>query len=118
MDLNLTVLAGKLAAEPEVKLFESGSLLARFLVTVRTEEPRRRIDVLPVVLWEPDEGLIDAIAEGGLRGTRIWVAGSVQRRFWATSDQARTSRIEVVAHDVRLQKEQEELEEDEGFDGS
>lgn len=102
MDLNLTVLAGRLAAEPEVKFFESGTSLARLLVTVRSNEPRRRIDVIPVVMWEPDEELIEAIKTGGLRGADIWVTGSVQRRFWATSDQARTSRIEVVASDIKI----------------
>ncbi|MEA2010868.1 MAG: hypothetical protein U9N78_09190, partial [Actinomycetota bacterium] len=34
------------------------------------------------------------------RGDRIWIAGSIQRRFWS-DDHSRRSRIEVVAHHVQ-----------------
>jgi len=39
MDLNLTVISGRLASPPEIRQFESGARMARYLVTVRTEEP-------------------------------------------------------------------------------
>ncbi len=95
MDLNLVVIAGRLAAAPEIRVFEGGSTLVRYLVTTRTEEPRRRIDVVPAVLWDADEN-----ATRFERGDRIWIAGSVQRRFWS-DDHSRRSRIEVVAHHVQ-----------------
>ena len=94
MDLNLVVLSGRLATPPELKQFESGTRLVRLLVTVRTEEPTRRVDVVPVTLWEPDQTVIDLEA-----GDRVWVAGSVQRRFWAGAE-GRRSRLEVVADQV------------------
>jgi single-stranded DNA-binding protein len=95
MDLNLVVIAGRLAAAPEVRVFEGGSTLVRYLVTTRTEEPRRRIDVVPAVLWDANED-----ATRFERGDRIWIAGSIQRRFWS-DDHSRRSRIEVVAHHVQ-----------------
>ncbi len=95
MDLNLVVIAGRLAAAPEVRVFEGGSTLVRYLVTTRTEEPRRRIDVVPAVLWDADEA-----ATRFERGDRIWIAGAIQRRFWS-DDHSRRSRIEVVAHHVQ-----------------
>lgn len=95
MDLNLVVIAGRLAAAPEIRVFEGGSTLIRYLVTTRTEEPRRRIDVVPAVLWDADED-----ATRFERGDRIWIAGSIQRRFWS-DDHSRRSRIEVVAHHVQ-----------------
>jgi single-stranded DNA-binding protein len=95
MDLNLVVIAGRLAAAPEIRVFDGGATLVRYLVTTRTEEPRGRIDVVPAVLWDADE---DAIQFE--RGDRIWIAGSVQRRFWS-DDHSRRSRIEVVAHHVQ-----------------
>ena len=49
MDLNLAVIAGTLAAPPEIRTFDSGSRLARYLVTIRSTEPRKRVDVVPVV---------------------------------------------------------------------
>lgn len=101
MDLNVIVIAGRLAAEPEWTTFASGARLLRLLVTVRSQEPRRRIDVLPVVMWDPsqDSHLIDLT-----RGTGVWIAGNVQRRFWS-AEAGRTSRVEIVAHDVQIRPE-------------
>jgi len=98
MDMNLTVLAGKLAAPPEMRQFESGSCLVRSLVTVRSSSPRRRVDVIPVTLWDPpsDHEILKAAA-----GRPVWVVGTVQRRFWSAGE-ARQSRLEVVAHHVEL----------------
>ena len=96
MDLNLVVLAGRLAAPPEIRRFESGSLLARYLITIRSDDPVRRVDVVPVTLWDPPESLVEAEPQPG---TRLWVAGMVQRRFWAAED-GRRSRLEVVASQV------------------
>jgi single-stranded DNA-binding protein len=100
MDLNLVVLAGRVAADPEIRTFESGSTLLRLLVTVRSSEPRKRIDVIPVVMWSPD----DDVVEGVTLGRAVWVAGSVQRRFWSAND-GRRSRLEVVAHEVSLRED-------------
>lgn len=105
MDLNLVVLCGRLAIEPELKEFDSGSRLVRLLVTVRSDEPRRRVDVVPVTLWDPPEELLEEMPE---KGRRIWVCGSVQRRFWESPD-GRRSRLEVVAEQVHL-KNVEDLE--------
>lgn len=97
LDLNLVVLCGRLAAPVEIRQFESGSRLARYLVTVRSEEPRR-VDVVPVTLWDPPADLVDAEPAPG---QAVWVAGSVQRRFWSGAE-GRRSRLEVVAEQVCL----------------
>ena len=94
-DLNLVVIAGRLAAAPEIRVFDGGGSLVRYLVTTRTEDPKRRIDVVPCVMWDASEADTDFE-----RGDRIWIAGSVQRRFW-NDDHSRRSRIEVVAHHVQ-----------------
>jgi single-strand DNA-binding protein len=98
MDMNLVVVAGKLAAPPELREFESGSRLLRSLVTVRSDSPRRRVDVLPVTLWDPesDHDVIDAPV-----GKGVWVVGSIQRRFWS-GPEGRRSRLEIVAHHMEL----------------
>lgn len=96
MDLNLVVLAGRIAAEPEIRTFESGAILVRLLLTVRSSSPNHRIDVVPVVQWNPE---LTEIPGAPLRGVSVWVAGSVQRRFWSVGD-GRSSRIEVVAHEI------------------
>jgi single-stranded DNA-binding protein len=105
MDLNLTVLCGRLAVDGELRVFDSGTRLIRYLVTVRTDHPRRRVDVVPVTLWDPAEELVD---EPGEKGQRVWICGSVQRRFWE-SPEGRRSRVEVVAEQVNF-KEVDDLE--------
>lgn len=105
MDLNLVVICGRLAVDPELKSFDSGTKLVKLLVTVRSEEPRRRVDVVPVAVWDPPADLIDEMPE---KGRRIWVCGSVQRRFQEAEGERR-SRLEVVAEQVRL-KDVEDLE--------
>ncbi len=97
MDLNLVVLQGRLAAVPEHRTFESGSHLLRMLVTTRTEHPRRRLDVVPVTLWDPPPELCRLRAE-----TPLWVVGAVQRRYWEGVE-GRRSRLEVVAEHVMLE---------------
>jgi single-strand DNA-binding protein len=104
MDLNLVVLTGRLAAPPEIREFESGARLARFLLTVRSEEPRRRVDVLPTVLWDPPDELLE---EPFRPGDRLWAAASVQRRFWS-AESGRRSRLEIVATQVARRGEEQE----------
>jgi single-stranded DNA-binding protein len=104
MDLNLIVLCGRLAVDAEVREFDSGARLIRYLVTVRVDHPRRRVDVVPVTLWDPVE---DLVTQPGEKGDRIWVCGSVQRRYWESPD-GRRSRVEVVAEQVNF-KDVEDL---------
>ena len=104
MDFNVVALAGTLAAAPELREFDSGSRLLRLLVTVRTDEPRRRIDVLPVTLWDPPAALL---AEELERGRRVWVCGAAQRRFWEAQE-GRRNRIEIVAHQIMVRPLAEE----------
>lgn len=105
MDLNLIVLCGRLAVDGELRVFDSGARLIRYLVTTRVDYPRRRVDVVPVTLWDPPDDLVDAPGE---KGERIWVCGTVQRRYWESPD-GRRSRVEVVAEQVNF-KDVEDLE--------
>jgi single-stranded DNA-binding protein len=98
MDLNLVVIAGRLAANPEVRVSNGGVAVMRLLVTTKTDEPRRRIDVVPVTWWDVTEEQVEALDLH--QGERVWVAGTIQRRFWS-SDEGRRSRMEVVARDVQ-----------------
>jgi len=101
MDLNLAVLCGHLAAPPEVRTFDSGSRLVRYLLTVRSEQPRRRVDVLPVTLWDPSEELTENAPSAG---SCLWVVGAIQRRFW-DGEQGRRSRLEIIAEQVTVRPE-------------
>jgi single-stranded DNA-binding protein len=104
-DINLAVLCGRLATEPELRMFDSGTQSLHFLVTTIAEEPRRRLDVVPVVLFDPPDEVLDYPFRAE---TRVWVTGSVQRRSF-DSLEGRRSRIEVVADQVSPAKERGKL---------
>lgn len=93
MDLNLVVVCGRLAAEPEVRTFDSGTRLLRLLITTRTDAPTRRIDVLPVSIWDPGDEVLEDLPTVG---TLLWVSGRLQRGFWDDLG-GRRSRLEIVA---------------------
>ena len=101
MDLNLVVICGRLAAPPELRVFDSGARFVRYLVTTKSEEPRHRVDVVPVVLWDGPPDHVELAV-----GQRVWVAATVQRRFWE-QDGGRRSRLEIIAScvDVRTPAE-------------
>lgn len=106
LNLNLVVLYGRLATDAEVRTFDSGGQLIRYLVTTRVEEPRRRTDVIPVTLWDPPEELAES---PGTKGSYIACHGSVQRRYWESPD-GRRARVEVVAETVQLYETGAEME--------
>jgi len=100
-DLNLIVLAGSLAAKPEL----STQGFARILVTTVQESPKRRVDVIPVTAFQQDMDLTKVLAAD--RGERVWVAARIQRKFWNSYDGTR-SRIEVVALQVEVRQDDDE----------
>lgn len=81
---------------PEKREYHDGATMTRLLVVVRTEQPTKRTDVVPVTCWNMD--LPDFQP-----GDRVWVSGAVQRRFWTDEGAGRTSQLQVVAHDVTRQ---------------
>lgn len=105
VDLNIVVLCGRLSIEPEHRVFDSGAHLLRYLVVTRTEYPKRRTDVVAVTYWNPPGELLERPGE---KGDRIWVCGSVQKRYWASSE-GRRSNLEIVAEQVTL-RDLEDLE--------
>jgi len=98
MDLNLMVLAGHLTVNAEVRQFDSGGLMIRYLVTVSVDHPRHRVDVIPASLWDPSEELIES---PGMKGDGIWLCGSLQRRY-VESTYGRRSTLELVAEQVKV----------------
>jgi len=96
MDINLVVICGRLASVPEVRVFESGERVLKLLVTVTTDKPRRRLDVLPVEVHDPSDELIAGLPDVG---QRVWVTGTMQRRMIDNVTDRRT-RIVIVADQV------------------
>jgi hypothetical protein len=83
---NLVVLGGAVAAPPELAgPYESSP--GRLLLTVRSTHPPR-VDLIPI------SDVAGRIPADAVSGDRLWVVGSLQRRF---SPATGRSRLEVAA---------------------
>lgn len=100
-DLNVALIHGKLAAPIEVQTYPSGAVANRLLVTVVTHDPVKRVDVLPVTVWDDDTLDLDAPI-----GSSVHVRAQIRRRFWAAED-GRRSRLELVASEIAIHRPQE-----------
>jgi single-stranded DNA-binding protein len=88
--MNLVVLAGRVATDPEIRTFDSGAQLLRLMVTVKQKHPTRRVDVVPVTYWDPPR-----------KRETVWLTGQLQRRYRESPD-GRRSRLELVAHRITV----------------
>ena len=98
MDLNLTVLCGTLTTAPDIQHHNNEQRTLKLLITVRSDTPSRRVDVIPVILHNPDNKLIETLTHPG---QRIWIVGTIQRRFTGTQ-QGRKSRLGIIAHTITV----------------
>lgn len=97
-DENRVLLCGRIASPPDLHTFNSGTRKLRLIVTTRAEEPRKRIDVIPVNIWDPEDELLgDELAVGA----RVLIHGAIQRSFW-DGPEGRMSRLEVVGLHVAV----------------
>lgn len=106
MDINTAVIAGRLATPPErTDLLDTGSTVYRLLVTTRSEHPKRRTDVLPITIWNPDDTTRQAL-DNAPAGTAVSAQGSIQRRFYEGAS-GRRSRLEIVADSLIIRSAEE-----------
>jgi single-stranded DNA-binding protein len=94
VDVNVVVLMGRLSAPPEV--LRSDNTVVRLLIASRADAPTKRLDLLPVVWWNPTSDELGRIPPVG---SQVFVTGSVQRRYWE-GPQGRRSRLELIADRV------------------
>ncbi|MGI8517011.1 MAG: hypothetical protein ACR2ME_01520 [Acidimicrobiia bacterium] len=105
MDLNLVLVKGRPVVEPEVVTFPDGVRLMRMMLAVRIEGPHPRLDVVPVIWWQPSEL---AMSNPPAKGESVWIIGAVQRRFLDVSDPPRSD-VEIVAQHVVADPEEPAL---------
>lgn len=93
--VNVVVLAGRVADEPEVKAMPSGDQVARFRLHV--PEAGKRVLPLPISAW-------DRLARKGcaalIKGDDVLVRGHLVRRFYRDGGGGR-SVTEVIATEVK-----------------
>ncbi len=101
--LNVVVLIGRLAADPEPRYTVDGTAVTNFRIAVQrpftNREGEREADFLDVVCWRK---LAETVAQNLRKGRLVAVRGRVQTRSWETQDGDRRWKTEIVAEDVRF----------------
>jgi single-strand DNA-binding protein len=79
MSLNLVTLVGRVGKDPEVKYFESGSVVCRFTLAVRRRKKDDEPDWFDVEVWgKPAQTAADYVRKGSLIG----VSGALKFDYW------------------------------------
>jgi single-strand DNA-binding protein len=103
MDLNITAITGRLAADPELHSTGNGTDVTTLRIAVgrmkRQGEQRAGADFVDVVVWGEQAKHAGRYLA---KGRRVAIKGRLQQRTWTTPDGANRSRLQVVADQVQF----------------
>lgn len=117
MDLNKVTIIGNLTRDPEAKSLPSGQPLSAFTIATnrqwqdaKTRETKEATDFHAIVAWGK---LAEIIAKYVRKGSKVYVEGRLNTRFWQDKTGQRRARTEVVADNLimlghRAKNEKEE----------
>ncbi|RFC55376.1 single-stranded DNA-binding protein [Brumimicrobium aurantiacum] len=104
--VNKVILIGNLGKDPEIRVLENGTKLARFPIatsesyTDRTTNERKVItDWHNIVVWR---GLADVIEKYVTKGQKIYIEGKLKTRSWQDESGATRYSTEVVADNMTM----------------
>ena len=99
--LNVVCLMGRLAADPELKMTQSGIAVTSFRIAVdRTYQPKDQekiTDWIDVVAWRNTAEFVTRYFH---KGSMIAVQGSIQTRSYTDRDGNKRTAVEVIADNV------------------
>ncbi len=105
--INKVILIGNLGADPEVRVLEGGTKVARIRVATteriynrQTQETREHTEWHSVTLWRQMADFADRFAK---KGSQVYVEGKIRSREWE-DEATHTKRfsIEILADEFRL----------------
>src|SRR5690554_6222907 len=104
--INKVILIGNLGKDPEVRVLENGTKLARFSIatsenyTDKTTGERKSItDWHNIVVWR---GLADVVDKYLTKGQKVYVEGKLKTRSWQDEAGATKYATEVVADNMTM----------------
>ena len=96
MNLNQTVIIGRLTRDPEIRSTTEGVKVANFTVAVNGYQDHT--DFIPCVAWRQSAEFLEKYAA---KGSEICVSGRINQRIWEKDGQKRSA-LEVYADRVQL----------------
>lgn len=104
---NRVILTGRVANPPQRSFRPDGSSVIQFSLELndqRDQSSRSGRSVIDIVAFDRlAEFKLDALQSG----QHLWVEGRLKQRRWQTPEGKSRSRIEVIATDLRIVKEDE-----------
>jgi len=104
--INKVILIGNLGKDPEVRVLENGTKLARFSIatsesyTDKTTGERRSItDWHNIVVWR---GLAEVVEKYLTKGQKVYIEGKLKTRSWQDEAGATKYSTEVVADNMTM----------------
>lgn len=104
MSVNKVILVGRLGKDPESKFTGSGTAVCNFSLATdesykdRAGERQKKTEWHRIVAWGK---LADICGQYLVKGSLIFIEGSIQSRQWEKDGQKRTS-FEIVARTMRM----------------
>lgn len=103
LDLNKTILCGRLTATPELKTTTSGTSVTSFNLAVNRDfknaSGEYETDFINVVAWR---GTAEFICRYFQKGSSLCVVGSIQTRKYEDKDGNKRTAVEVVASEAHF----------------
>lgn len=100
---NHVQLVGRLGADPEIKILDNGSRLARFSIAVTESYTNKKGEKVSDVQWHPVVAWnnLASIAEKILsKGTQVTVDGKLLRKSYTGRDGVKRTTTEIVANEL------------------
>ncbi len=100
---NHVQLVGRLSANPEVKILENGSKLARFAVAINESYTNKKGEKVTNTQWHTITawGSLANIAERILyKGTQVTIDGKLVNRTFIAKDGSKRTSTEIVANEL------------------
>jgi single-strand DNA-binding protein len=101
MDFNLTVLTGRLTADPELRYTPNNVPVTSFTIAVdrRSKGDDKQADFITIVAWRQTAEFVSKYFQ---KGSKIGVEGAIQTRKYTDKDGNNRTSFEVQANNVHF----------------
>jgi len=104
MDINVVILTGRLAQDPELKYFDSGSVKASFSIANSKWNSKEKKEIAQFFNCEVWSRQAEFISEYGRKGSPITIQGTLESSNYEDKDGNKKTRVFVRVENFTLPK--------------
>ena len=95
--MNKFIGIGRLTKDPEIKVTQNGTKVAKFTIAINRKFKKEETDFLNVLTFNKTAEFIEKYFT---KGQEILIEGSVQTRSWENQDGKKSYATEIIANEV------------------